>query len=136
MTRIQQLPILAASVCARRRDEVLLVQRGKEPGLGKWAFPGGKVKFGETTAQAAIRELTEECGITANIGPMIGLYEVIHADVHFAIACYFASNPVGQIKAGSDAADARWIHVNDIKQLPIALNIAAVVAASKAFLTL
>ena len=136
MTSIQQLPILAASVCVRRGDAVLLVQRGKQPGLGKWAFPGGKVNFGETTAQAALRELTEECGITASIGPMIGLYEVIHADVHFAIACYFASDPVGQIKAASDAADARWVHLNDISQLPLASNIAAVVLDSEKFLTL
>lgn len=136
MTTIQQLPILAASVCVRRGREVLLVQRAKHPGLGKWAFPGGKVRFGETTAQAALRELNEECGITASIGPMIGLYEVIHSDVHFAIACYFASSPIGQIMAASDAADARWVHVNEIDQLPLASNIAAVVATSEKFLTL
>lgn len=133
---VQQLPILAASVCVRRGAEVLLVQRGKQPGLGKWAFPGGKVRFAETTAQAALRELAEECEITASIGPMIGLYEVMHADVHFAIACYFASDPIGQIIAASDAADARWVHVKDIGQLPLASNIAAVVAASEKFLTL
>lgn len=136
MNHIQQLPILAASICVRREDEVLLVRRATQPGLGKWAFPGGKVRFGETTAQAALRELNEECGITASIGSMIGLYEVIHVDVHFAIACYFASDPVGQIKAASDAADARWIHVKDIGLLPLASNIAAVVLDSEKHLTL
>ena len=136
MTRIQQLPILAASVCVRRGPEVLLVQRAKQPGLGKWVFPGGKVRFGETTAQAALRELSEECGIMVSIGPMIGLYEMIHADVHFAIACYFARDPVGQIMAASDAADARWVHANDIGQLPLASNIAAVILDSEKHLTL
>ena len=129
MTSIQQLPILAASVCVRRSDEVLLVQRGKQPGLGKWAFPGGKVRFGETTAEAALRELTEECGITATIGPIIGHYEVIHTDVHFAIACYFASNPVGILQAASDAADARWVNMSEVSELPLASNIATIVAA-------
>ena len=129
MTRIQQLPILAASACVRRGDEVLLVQRGKQPGLGKWAFPGGKVRFGETTAQAALRELTEECRITATIGPMLGLYEVIHADAHFAIACYFASNPMGILQAASDAADARWVNMSKVSELPLASNIAAAFAA-------
>lgn len=136
MTSIQQLPILAASVCVRRGDEVLLVQRGKQPGLGKWAFPGGKVKFGETTMQAALRELKEECGISAQIGKMIGLYEVIQADVHFAIACYFASDPDGVIQAGSDAADARWLKVHEIGALALAANIAQVVATSEQFLTI
>ncbi len=136
MIPVQQLPILAASACVRRGNEVLLVQRGKPPGLGKWAFPGGKVRFGETTVVAALRELTEECGISAHIGQMIGLYEVIHADVHFAIACYFASDPRGDLHAASDAADARWVNVNGIGALPLASNIAAVVTASDRFMTL
>jgi 8-oxo-dGTP diphosphatase len=131
---VQQLPILAASVCLRRGDEVLLVQRGREPGLGKWAFPGGKVAFGETTQQAALRELLEEAAITAEIGPLIGLYEVIYSNVHFAIACYLASDPQGEIVAGSDAADARWVKVSAIAKLPLASNIADAVAKSTAMI--
>ena len=132
----QQLPILAASVCVRRAREVLLVQRAKQPGLGKWAFPGGKVRFGETTAEAALRELTEECGITASIGEMIGLYEVIHAEIHFAIACYLAIDPEGNVMAASDAADARWFEVDAISHLPLASNIAEVVVDSQKLLRL
>ncbi len=134
MKAIQQFPILAASVCVRRGLEVLLIQRGKEPGLGKWAFPGGKVVWGETTQQAALRELQEEAGISARLGPMIGLYEVIHADIHFAIACYYADKPEGQIKAGSDAAEARWVAISQISELPLASNIATVIAKSNQFL--
>ena len=83
MIPVQQFPILAASACVRRGDEVLLVQRGKQPGLGKWAFPGGKVRFGETTAEAALRELTEECGITASIGQITGNGKVNIGMDHF-----------------------------------------------------
>jgi 8-oxo-dGTP diphosphatase len=130
MTSVQQFPILAASACVRRGNEVLLIQRGKDPGKGKWAFPGGKVKWGETAGEAALRELREEAGITATIGSMIGLYEVIHSDIHFAIACYFASDPQGELRASSDAADARWVDINTLTQLPLAANIADAVAIS------
>ena len=136
MTQAQQFPILAASICLWRGPEVLLVQRGKEPGLGKWAFPGGKVKWGETTAEAALRELHEECGLSATIGPLIGLYDIIRPNFHFAIACYFASEPHGILKAGTDAADARWITLNDLASLPLASNIVEVALASERFLTL
>jgi 8-oxo-dGTP diphosphatase len=134
MTGLQQRPILAASVCVRRGDQVLLVQRGKEPGLGKWAFPGGKVQFGETTIQAALRELYEECGIAARIGKLIGLYDVIQPDFHFTIACYFADQSEGEVVAGSDAADARWFDVSEISQLPLASNIAKVVMLSNSLI--
>lgn len=136
MNTPQQFPILAASICLRRGPEVLLVQRGKEPGLGKWAFPGGKVHVGESAAQAALRELHEESGLSATIGPLIGLYDIIQPTYHFAIACYFASEPRGELQAGTDAADARWVHINELSSLPLASNIAEVALASQRFLTL
>lgn len=134
MSSIQQLPILAASICLRRGSEVLLIKRAKEPGKGKWAFPGGKVSWGETTSQAALRELQEEAGIAAQIGPLIGLYEVIYPQIHFAIACYFGSAPSGEVRAGSDADDACWFDVADIFSVPLASNIAEVVVASGKFM--
>lgn len=44
-------------------DPVLLVKRGKQPNLGLWALPGGRLRAGEKLYEGAIRELREETGI-------------------------------------------------------------------------
>lgn len=51
-------------VYARRSDEVLVMHRNKEPNLGLWVAPGGKVEIGESPYDAAQREMLEETGLT------------------------------------------------------------------------
>lgn len=44
--------------------KVLLIQRDLEPFAGRWALPGGFVDPRETLEEAALRELSEETGVS------------------------------------------------------------------------
>lgn len=52
--------------------EVLVCRRRADQPMGlKWEFPGGKIELGESAEQALARELDEELGIAAEIGPRV-----------------------------------------------------------------
>jgi 8-oxo-dGTP diphosphatase len=52
--------------------EVLICQRKPDQPMSlKWEFPGGKIELGETCEIALARELDEELGIAATIGPRV-----------------------------------------------------------------
>lgn len=65
------LRFVAAALIVRG-DEVLICQRRPDQPMAlQWEFPGGKIEAGETAEQALARELNEELGIQAIIGPKV-----------------------------------------------------------------
>jgi len=63
---------VVAGVITDVRGRVLLARRGQDSDLaGLWEFPGGKREPGETSEDALVRELHEELGIEAEIGPAL-----------------------------------------------------------------
>jgi 8-oxo-dGTP diphosphatase len=67
-------PVIRVVAAVIERDgKILIGQRRKTDSHGlKWEFPGGKVERGESPVGALARELKEELGIHARIGPAIG----------------------------------------------------------------
>ncbi len=50
-------------VYALRGSQVLVMRRNKEPNLGLWIAPGGKIEINESPHDAARREMEEETGL-------------------------------------------------------------------------
>jgi len=95
--------------------EVLLERRGRPPGQGHWAIPGGLIEIGETAEEAVRREVFEECGIEIAVGPVLGLFEPIQRDTdgriryHYVVVDFLARYVRGEVRVGDDAADVRWV---------------------------
>jgi 8-oxo-dGTP diphosphatase len=56
-----------------RQDEVLLLERVKEPEAGYWSIQGGAVEFGEPIEEAVRREVAEELGVNCEIITLLGV---------------------------------------------------------------
>lgn len=55
-----------AQCIVHRKNRVLMVKQ-RQGGEEWWCLPGGAVEAGETPAEAAIRELKEECGVHGTV---------------------------------------------------------------------
>ena len=67
------LPV-AVCVAKNKKGEILITKRNLEPGINRWALPGGFIESGEAPETACLRELEEETGLKGKIKKLIGLY--------------------------------------------------------------
>ena len=112
-------PILGASVVIVADGAILLVQRGHEPQLGRWSVPGGRVEPGETLRQTAAREAYEETGLEVRIGAELWDLTITDGDRTFEVHDFAATVTGGSLRAGDDAADVRWIPLDELDQWPL-----------------
>lgn len=99
---------------------LLLVERGRPPGVGLWSLPGGRVEPGETDAEAVARELAEETGLAVVAGPLVGTVQRPGiGDVTYDIHDYAATVTGGTLRPGDDARDARWVPYDEVPALPL-----------------
>ena len=105
------------------QDRLLVIQRGEGVGKGQWAVPGGKVRWGETWREAAKREALEETGLTVEVGPVIWTGEAIGPGRppawHFSLVDFRAEVVGGDLRAGDDAVDVRWVPLREVRDYPL-----------------
>lgn len=109
-------PLVGVGVVIVADGEILLVQRGHDPGKGLWAVPGGKVDHGEELREAARREAREETGLDVEVGEVVWVGEHIDGEHHIVLIDFLATVVGGELMAADDAADARWVPLESAKE--------------------
>lgn len=136
--RYQCWPRAAASAAIFRGRSVLLVERGKNAPRGTWALPGGHIEPGERAAEAAAREVLEETGLPVSIHGLVDVRDVIihspagELTVHYVLTVYHGvAASDADPHAQSDAADARFVHFDDLTALQLTPGVAEAIALAR-----
>ncbi len=121
-------PFIGVGAVIVQDNRALLIRRGQPPLLGEWSLPGGVLECGETLREATIREALEETGLVVEVGEMLGVYErIIRSDdarvrYHYVLIDFLCRKVAGELKAGSDAAEAGWFTREELPALKLAYD--------------
>lgn len=130
-------PVAAVGAVVLDGEAVLLVRRALPPRQGEWSLPGGRLELGESLTAGVRREVEEETGLEVEVGPMIEVLDRIHRDeaggirYHFVIVDFLCRPLGGELAAGDDAAEARWVARADVTAYGV--NAVAAAVIDKAF---
>ncbi len=99
--------------------KILLVQRGREPYKGRWAFPGGFLNIDESAEEGALRELREETGLQTACVRQFHTFSALNRDPRERIItiAYYALVKWQEVKGADDAAEAKWFTLHEVPVL-------------------
>jgi ADP-ribose pyrophosphatase YjhB (NUDIX family) len=116
-------PVPAAALILRNdRDEVLIIERGSDPGKGYLSIPGGFCDFTESVEEAVRREMQEEVGIFPEhygqlefVSSSIDAYDY-GGEILSALTVIFTARTIGELSLApaDDAASAAFMKLEDI----------------------
>lgn len=109
-------PTVGVGAVVWRGAHVLLIRRGKPPGVGTWSLPGGRQEWGETVEAALRREVREETAL--DLGPLtfVAVVDLVATGAdgtvvrHYTLLDYTAEAAAGEAVAGDDAQAVAWFH--------------------------
>jgi 8-oxo-dGTP diphosphatase len=129
-------PYLAVSAAIVRAGKILVVRRARPPAHGLFTLPGGVVEVGETLAEAVMREVREETGLTIEPVALAGFRETVVRDAqdrverHFVILCFAARWQAGEPVLNEELSEAFWLAPAELADLKTTPGLADIVAAA------
>ncbi len=104
---------VVAAIIFDDEGRVFATEKGYGSFKGKWEFPGGKIKNGESPEKALKREIREELNIEITVGKLFTIVDYDYDNFHLHMTCYCCTISSGNIKL-NEHKNARFLEVRDL----------------------
>ncbi len=125
-------PLIGVGAVIVEEDRVVVVRRAHEPLKGEWSIPGGVLELGETLHSGTAREAQEETGLVVEAVEVLDVFDrIVHdregrVQFHYVLIDYLCRRISGELRAGADASEARWVSAEELKDFAVADSAEAV----------
>ena len=114
----------SAVIFNETRTKALLTRRTDN---GLWCIPGGAMEAGESAAEACIREVWEETGLSVRVKRLIGVYSnpnqlVVYPDgnkVHIVVMSFEAEVIGGELGLSNETTEAGFFSAQEMETMPM-----------------
>jgi 8-oxo-dGTP diphosphatase len=108
---------------------ILVILKAKGPYKGRYDLPGGGVEFGESPAEAVVREFLEETGTPVLVKDIVGAFsrvskfvsdtgthmvELHHMGFLYVVTRIKPGSPIKTDPDGLDSLGAVWLPLGDV----------------------
>ncbi len=110
--------VIVAAAVIERDDAFLMTRRLAGTHLaGCWEFPGGKLHEGESLEACLVREVAEELGCTARVGPLI--VSSTHRYPERTVTLHFFACSLDEAPSPQDGQEMRWVPRTELQRLEL-----------------
>ena len=119
----EEHPIPSVGAVIVAEGSMLLIRRSRGVYAGSWAVPAGRQRYGETMEDAVRREVLEETGLVVEVGDPVWIGDILDPSdppaFHYSVVDFAAFVVGGELQAGDDAAEARWVELSEVRTLSL-----------------